>query len=167
MIHIYTGEGKGKTTAALGLAIRAAGADKRVFIAQFLKGRQYSELNSLKKLKNITVQQFGTICFVRKTPRPKDIMLAEEGLVKARKIIQSKRFDVVILDEINFVIHLKLLNIEKIIEIIKSVPKNIELILTGRYASEQLIKLADYVTDMKEIKHPFRKKITGRKGIEF
>ena len=167
MIHIYTGEGKGKTTAALGLAVRAAGAGKNVFIGQFLKGRKYSELKSLRKLKNITLEQFGTSCFVGKTPKPKDLALAKNGLIRVKEVVESRKFDVVILDEINIAIHFKLVSLEELLDFIQDTPRNIELVLTGRYAHPKLIKLADYVSEMKEIKHPFKKKTSGRKGIEF
>ncbi|MBM3252058.1 MAG: cob(I)yrinic acid a,c-diamide adenosyltransferase [Candidatus Omnitrophica bacterium] len=167
MIHIYTGEGKGKTTAAFGLAIRAAGAGLNVYIGQFLKGKNYSELNSLKKLKNIKVEQFGTKCFIGKKPQAQDLALAEKGLNRIREIIKSRQFDVVILDEANIAIYLKILKLNDVLEIIKCCPSCVELILTGRYAPEALKKRADYITEMKEIKHPFQKNITGRKGIEF
>ncbi|MFH1655428.1 MAG: cob(I)yrinic acid a,c-diamide adenosyltransferase [Candidatus Omnitrophota bacterium] len=167
MIHIYTGGGKGKTTAALGLAMRAAGAGKKVFIGQFLKGKKYSELKSFKKIKNIRIEQFGTTCFIGKKPKPKDIALAKKGLDRIKNIIKSKKFDVVILDEANIAINLKLLKIAEVLDVLKKAPVRIELILTGRYAHPMLIKLADYVTQMREIKHPFKKKVTGRKGIEF
>ncbi len=167
MIHIYTGEGKGKTTASLGLALRAEGAGLKVFIGQFLKGKKYSELNALKRLKNIKVEQFGTRCFIGKKPQAKDIVLAEKGLARIQDIIKSKKFDIVILDEINIAIHLKMLKISCVLDILKCCPSCVELVLTGRYASESLKKRADYVTEMKEIKHPFKKKITARRGIEF
>ena len=167
MIHIYTGEGKGKTTAALGLAMRSAGAGKKVFIGQFLKGKKYSELKSLKKIKNITIEQFGTTCFIGKKPKPKDIALAKKGLRKIEQVIKSGKSVVVVLDEINICIVLKILKLNEIINVIKVCPRRIELVLTGRYAHPKLINLADYVTEMKEMRHPFRKNITGRKGIEF
>ena len=167
MIHIYTGEGKGKTTAALGLALRATGAKKRVFIVQFLKKGRYSELNALKNIKNITIEQFGRGCLVEKTPDLKDIVLAKRGLNRIKECIKSKKYDVVILDEVNIAAYLKLLALKDIIKVIKKSSKNIELVLTGRYAPKGLIRLADYVTEMKEIKHPFKKKIYARKGVEF
>ena len=167
MIHIYTGEGKGKTTAALGLALRAQGAGLKIFIGQFLKGKKYSELRSLKRLKNIKVEQFGTRCFIGKIPQAKDIALADKGLSRIEGIIKSKEFDVVILDEVNIAIHLKILKLSDVLDIIKCCPSCVELVLTGRYAPQALKKCADYITEMKEIKHPFKKKITGRRGIEF
>ncbi|MBM3248010.1 MAG: cob(I)yrinic acid a,c-diamide adenosyltransferase [Candidatus Omnitrophica bacterium] len=167
MIHIYTGEGKGKTTASLGLALRAAGAGFSVFIGQFLKGKDYSELKSLKKIKNIKVEQLGTRCFVKKSPSPKDIMLAKKGLARIKGVIQSGRFQVVILDEANIAIKLNVLGLREVLDVVKMCPDCIELVLTGRYAPKELKECADYVTEMKEVKHPFKKKITGRRGIEF
>lgn len=167
MIHIYTGEGKGKTTAALGLALRAQGAGLKIFVGQFLKGKKYSELNSLKKLKNIKVEQFGTRCFIGKKPQAKDIALAEKGLARIQDIIKSRQFDLVILDEINIAIHLKMLKLSCVLDVLKCCPSCVELVLTGRYAPEAFKKRADYVTEMKEIKHPFKKKVAGRRGIEF
>ncbi|MFH0791311.1 MAG: cob(I)yrinic acid a,c-diamide adenosyltransferase [Candidatus Omnitrophota bacterium] len=167
MIHIYTGEGKGKTTASLGLAIRAAGAGLNVFIGQFLKGKDYSELKSLKKIKNIKVEQMGRRCFVKKSPSPKDIILAEKGLARIREVINSGKFDLIILDEVNIAIRLNILELKEVLDVVKRCPDCVELVLTGRYAPEALRKRADYVTEMREIKHPFKKKITGRRGIEF
>lgn len=167
MIHIYTGEGKGKTTAALGLALRAQGAGLKVFIGQFLKGKKYSELKSLKRLKNIKVEQFGTRCFIGKIPQAKDIALAKKGLARIQEIIRSKKFDIVILDEINIAIYLKMLELSCVLDVLKCCPSCVELVLTGRYAPQSLKRCADYVTEMKEIKHPFKKKITARRGIEF
>lgn len=167
MIHIYTGEGKGKTTAALGLALRAAGAGLKVYIGQFIKGKNYSELKVLKKIKNIKVEQFGRGCFIKWAPNKKDIELAKSGLEKINKIIYKRIYGVVILDEINVVLKLKLLALEDIVNLIKKTPKKIELVLTGRYAHPKILKLADLVTEMKEIKHYFKKGIKARRGIEY
>jgi len=167
MIQVYTGEGKGKTTASLGLAIRAVGAGLKVYIAQFCKKRQYSELKVLRKIKGIKVEQFGRRCFIKGRPSEEDKRLAKKGLEKVKKIIQEKKYDVVIMDEINICFYFKLLKVKELIEIIKSLPKNIEIILTGRYAPKEIIKIADLVSEIKEIKHYFKKGIIARKGIEF
>lgn len=167
LIQVYTGNGKGKTTASLGLALRAAGAGLKVFIGQFVKGRDYSELNSLKKIKNIKVEQFGRGCFIRKKPDRKDIELAKKGLEKIKKIISKTVCDVVILDEINVALKLKLIKLEDVISLIKNTPKKTELILTGRYAYPKILKMADLVSEMKEVKHYYRKGVKARKGIEF
>lgn len=167
MIQVYTGKGKGKTTAALGLALRAAGAGLKIYIGQFVKGKNYAELNALKKIKNIKVEQFGRSCFIKKAPNQKDIELARNGLEKIKKIISKRVYDVVILDEINIALKLKLLALKDAINLIKKTPKKIELVLTGRYAHPEILRLADLVSEIKEIKHYYRKGIKARKGIEF
>ena len=167
MIHIYTGNGKGKTTAAIGLAIRAAGACKKVFIGQFIKGKPYSELRCLKKVKFITVEQFGRGCFIRRAPSKIDIELALRGLARARDIIKSREFDMLILDEILCAVAVKLLRTRDVIELIRATPRSVELVLTGRNAPRALINAADLVSDIREIKHYYRKGIPARKGIEF
>jgi cob(I)alamin adenosyltransferase len=167
MIQVYTGDGKGKTTAALGLAIRAAGAGKHVFIGQFIKGLEYSELRSLKKFKNIKVEQFGRGCFIKRKPGLKDIELATAGLNKIRDIVKKQKFDLIILDEINVALDLGLLESEEVLKLVKKIPKKIELVLTGRNAPAELIKTADLVSEIKEVKHYFRKGQVARRGIEF
>ena len=167
MIQVYTGNGKGKTTAALGMALRASGAGLRVFIAQFIKGKNYSELAALKKIKNIKVEQFGRGCFIKKTAHAKDIAAAKKGLLKVRKIISKETYDMVILDEINIALKLNLLELKEVISLIKKAPKKPELVLTGRYAHPKIIKLADLVSQIKEIKHYYKKGVKVRKGIEY
>lgn len=168
LIHIYTGCGQGKTTAAFGLALRAAGAGFKVCLMQFMKSGQYSEIKALKKFKKIKIFQFGRKNFVNlKKPARTDIDLAQKGMKKAEEIIKSKKYDLVILDEVNVAINFKLIALNQLIELIKEKPKNVELVLTGRFAHPKIIKLADYVTEMKEIKHPFKKGILVRKGIDF
>jgi cob(I)alamin adenosyltransferase len=166
MIQVYTGNGKGKTTAALGLAIRAAGAGKKVFIGQFIKGKLYSELITLKKIKNIKVEQFGRGCFIKSGPKEKDIEAAQNGLEKIKKFVKGK-FDVVIFDEINVAIKLGLLESNEVLKLIRKTPKKIELILTGRNASSKILKAADLVSEVKEIKHYYKKGLKARRGIEF
>lgn len=165
MIQVYTGDGKGKTTAALGLALRAAGAGLKVYIGQFLKGRYYCELATLKKLKNIKVEQFGSGCFIRKTPSTKDKELARRGLEKAKKHL--KDYDVIILDEINVALKLNLLRLKDVLGLMKNIPKKTELILTGRNAHPEILKLADLISEIKAKKHYFQRGIKARKGIEY
>jgi len=165
-IHIYTGDGKGKTTAALGLALRAIGAGYRVYIVQFLKGQDYSELKSLKPLKKITVKRFGEKTFIHKVGTNPDIIAARSALNWSKQVVKSGKFDIVILDEIFLASFFKLISTVEVIKLIKNKPKNVELILTGRKASPQVIRLADYVTEMKEVKHPYQKGLKARKGIE-
>lgn len=167
MLQIYTGNGKGKTTAALGLALRAAGAGLKVYICQFLKGRVYCELLSLKKLKNIKLEQYGRACFIRRLPQPKDKKIAEAGLKAANKAIKSRKYTLVILDEINVALKLKLISLEDILSLIKDTPKKTELVFTGRFAHPEILKIADLVSQIEEKKHYYRKGVAARKGIEF
>ena len=168
-VQIYTGNGKGKSTAAIGQAVRAAGFGLRTYIAQFMKEFPYNELISLKHLSEwITIEQFGGDEFVFKKDLP-----GEEELVKARKGLQSAKekmlsgeYDIIILDEAIVAIYFKLIETKDLIEFINTKPTNVELILTGRYCPEELIKLADLVTEMKEVKHYYQKGITSRNGIE-
>jgi len=166
-IQIYTGDGKGKTTAALGLALRAAGCGLKVFIAQFIKGIEYSEIKALKKYSdNITVKQYGRGCFIMREPEKEDFYAANNGLDEIKNIIKNGFYDIVILDEINIAVQLKLISIVDLIDIMENKPENIELILTGRGADEELIKRADLVTEMREIKHYYRSGVIARTGIE-
>ena len=167
-IQIYTGNGKGKTTAAFGLALRAVGAGMKIFIGQFVKGKTYNEnVAIVRHLKNITVKQYGLGCFIVNTPTDDDIKAAGKGLDEMRKIIQKGKYDVVILDEVNIALYYKLIDIIDLLEIIKNRPEHVELVLTGRYAPQELIDKADLVTEMKEIKHYYRKGIEARNGIEY
>lgn len=165
-IHIYTGDGKGKTTAAFGLALRASGAGHKVYIVQFLKAQQYSELNSLKRLPQVTVKRFGQESYIYQKGTAKDKILAKKALGWSKKVIAGQKFDLVILDEIFLASFFKLIYIADIIKLIRNKPKNVELVLTGRRAPKEVIKLADYVTEMREIKHPYRQGLKARKGIE-
>ena len=167
MIQVYTGNGKGKTTAALGLALRAVGTGLKVFIGQFVKGKNYSELNVLKKIKNIKIEQFGRGCFIKSEPKKKDIALARSGLERVRKIISIGIYDMVILDEINVALRLKLLKLEDVISLIKNTSQKTELVLTGRYAHPKILKIADLVSEIKDKKHYYKKGQKARKGIEF
>ncbi len=166
-VQIYTGNGKGKTTAAIGLAVRAAGANLKVFIGQFVKGMHYSELDSLKRFDDfITIKQFGRDCFIYNDPTEEDIKRAQDGLAEAREIIFSGKYDLVILDEINIALYYALFSVEDVLDIVKNKPSNVELLLTGRYAPKELIDAADLVTEMKEIKHYYQQGVLARPGIE-
>jgi len=167
LIQVYTGNGKGKTTAALGLALRSAGAGHKVYFCQFLKGRTYCELLSLKKFKNIKVEQFGQTCFLRQSPQKEDRELARAGLLAAEKAIRSRRYALVVLDEINVALSLKLIDLEEVLKIIKDTPKEIELVLTGRSVQPEISRIADLVSEIKERKHYYKQGVAGRKGIEF
>ena len=168
LVHVYTGPGKGKTTAALGLGLRAAGAGYKVHVVQFMKGRRYSEINSIEKLKNFSISQHGRDKFVSKeNPEKIDIDLAKKGFSYAKEIIKSKKYDLIILDEINVAIDFNLISIDDVLNLIKEKPEKLELVLTGRYADPKIIQIADVVTEMLEIKHPYQQGIQARKGIDF
>ena len=167
-VQIYTGDGKGKTTAALGLALRAAGAGLPVYIAQFLKARQCSEHNSLRRFEElITCEQFGSgkwIC--RDGPSAEDIACAERGLEAARSALVSGDYRVVILDEINCALGFTVLSLQAVRNTVATKPANVELILTGRNAPQELLEQADLVTEMKLVKHYHAQGLDARTGIE-
>ncbi|MFO8067471.1 MAG: cob(I)yrinic acid a,c-diamide adenosyltransferase [Bacteroidales bacterium] len=166
-IHLYTGNGKGKTTAAIGLALRAVGAGNKVFIAQFVKGMNYSELSALKRFPEITVKQFGLDCFIVNKPSQKDIDAAVKGFNEIKKVIKKNATNVLVLDEICIALYYHLIDINDLISLINDKPQEMEIIMTGRYAPAELINIADLVTEMKEVKHYFKEGIIGRIGIEF
>jgi len=168
-VQVYTGEGKGKTSAAFGLALRAVGRGLRVFVVQFIKGGfDYGELYAVKELANLELRAFGQGKFVtRVPPSEKDVALAKEAFAFARLVVESGEYDVVVLDEINVVVHLGLLKVEDVVNLVKSKPKHVELVLTGRHAPKEIVEIADLVTEMKEIKHPYAKGVKPRKGIEY
>lgn len=166
-IHLYTGNGKGKTTAAIGLAIRAVGAGKRVYIGQFVKGMHYAELGALKRFPEIEVRQFGLDCFIKNKPTHKDIEAARKGLDAVKLIVEENNFDLVILDEICIALYYKLFEVSEVLELVKSKPSAMEIVLTGRYAPQELIDIADLVTEMKEIKHYYKIGVEARKGVEY
>ncbi len=169
LVQVYTGNGKGKTSAAFGLALRAVGRGLKVYIIQFIKGGfDYGELYVVNRLPNLMLKAFGKGKFVTQQPPSKeDVKLAEEAFKLAEETIKSGEYDLVILDEINVALNLKLISLEKVLEIIKSKPKHVELVLTGRYAPKEIIDVADLVTEMREVKHPFKRGCQAREGIEF
>jgi len=169
LVQVYTGNGKGKTSAAFGLALRAIGRGLKVYIIQFIKGGfDYGELYVIDRLPNLTLKAFGQGKFITEfPPSSKDKEIAKETLQLAKKVVQSGEYDIVILDEINVALSLHLIKTEEVIELIKNKPKHVELVLTGRYAPKEIIEIADLVTEMKEIKHPFQKGMPPRKGIEY
>jgi cob(I)alamin adenosyltransferase len=169
MVQIYTGDGKGKTTAALGLALRASGQGLRVYIIQFMKGWPfYGELESVKHLPGVTLRQFGRPDFVSKEhPDPEDIRQAGEALDHAREVVVSGQYDLVILDEINVALEFGLVPLADVTSLLEQRPPRVELVLTGRWAPPGLIARADLVTEMLAIKHPYNDGVQARKGIEF
>ena len=168
--QIYTGNGKGKTTAAIGLAIRAAGRGYKTFIAQFMKKGDYGETLFINEhLKGyITIEQFGLPRFhhSEKGVTEEETKAAMEGIEAVKIAVQSQEYNIVILDEINVLLYFNIIDSKHVIEIIENKPENVELILTGRNAPEEIQKKSDLVTEMKEIKHYFKKNITSRNGIE-
>lgn len=170
LIQIYTGPSKGKTTAALGLTIRAVGHGFHVYILQFMKGRQdYGELGGLKRLQpECQIEGFGTPGWVHKgKASEEDVQEAQKGLARAQEIILSGKWDIVILDEIINAIWFELLTEEEVLKLLDSKPEHVEVLLTGRNASQQLMERADLVTEMIQVKHPYEKGINARLGIEY
>lgn len=166
-VQIYTGNGKGKTTAALGLALRAVGAGKKVFFAQFVKKKIYSEVKTIQKnIPEIVIKQYGLKCFIRQTPSQADIDAARIGFNEVSDIILSDKYDIIVLDEANIAIYYNLFTDIELIDIIKQKSETAEIIITGRYATEKLIEFADLVTEMKEVKHYYNRGVQARKGIE-
>ncbi|TYB32012.1 MAG: cob(I)yrinic acid a,c-diamide adenosyltransferase [Candidatus Mcinerneyibacterium aminivorans] len=167
-IQVYTGDGKGKTTAALGLSLRAVGAGYRVFIGQFVKGMKYSETRAISKYlsDNIKIEQYGTGCFITDEPSEEDIRKAQKGLRRIKEIILEDNFDVIILDEATIAIYFDLFKTEDLIELLKLKKKNQEIIVTGRKAPEKLREFADLVTEMNEVKHYYSRGVEARRGIE-
>ena len=169
LVQIFTGEGKGKTTAALGTVLRALGHGQRAFIVFFMKGDYpYGEFRILSELPNVEIANFGFRHFTdRNNIKPEEIAQAKLALSTAREAMLSGKFDLVVLDEVNVAVAWKLVELDEVVRLIKDKPKNVELILTGRYADAKLIKLADLVTEMVKIKHPYDKGIKARKGIDY
>jgi len=165
-VQVYTGNGKGKTTAALGLALRAAGAGLKVFIAQFIKGQRCSEHLMLERFGDmITYRQYGR-GLIRHTPAEEDITWAREGMREISDVVRSGSYDVVILDEVNVAVSLGLISVEKVLGLIRGKPYGLELVLTGRNAHDAVMEEADLVTEMREIKHYYKKGVQARRGIE-
>lgn len=169
LIMVYTGNGKGKTTAAFGLALRAIGHDYRVFVLQFMKGRKYGEyLCAEKYLPGIKICLAGLDSFViREKPSPVDIELAKNGLEYAGEVINSGSYDMVILDEINVAMDFHLIDVQDVLEIIKNKPATVNLVLTGRYMPNEIMDIADMVSEVKDIKHHYDSGIKDRAGIEY
>ncbi|MDP2863629.1 MAG: cob(I)yrinic acid a,c-diamide adenosyltransferase [Desulfobacterales bacterium] len=166
-VQVYTGDGKGKTTAAIGLSIRAAGAGLKVYIAQFIKMGDYSEIKALKKFSDlITVGQFGLGRFIKGKPSEEDIEAARAGIEKVKSLMASQDYDIIILEEANVAAKYGLISVNDLLDMISSKPENMELVITGRGADPEVVEKADLVTEMKEIRHYFKKGVPARKGIE-
>jgi cob(I)alamin adenosyltransferase len=167
-VQVYTGDGKGKTTAALGLALRAAGAGLKIFIGQFVKGMEYSEVKALKRFsEEITIRQYGLDCFIYQQPTDVDIQAARKGLEEIGKVLEKGEHSLVILDEVNIATYYNLFSEEALLEVLENRHEGVEVVLTGRKAGDRLIAYADLVTDMFEGKHYYQKGVEAREGIEF
>ena len=169
---VYTGKGKGKTTAALGIALRATGYKKKICMIQFIKGSwHYGEMESSKRLEpefEMVAIGKGFVGIIDdKSPKEDHQKVAIEAIKISNEKIQSGKYDIIILDEINYAVNLNLISLEDVLELIKSKPENVDLVLTGNYAKEEVIEAADLVTEMREIKHPFQKGIKAKEGIDF
>ena len=168
LVQIYTGNGKGKTTASLGLAFRAAGRGLNVLMIQFLKPPEnYGEHISAERIENFTIMPMGVDHLLKKVPRDEDIKMALEIFDEAKQKIYSGKYDLVIMDEINVAMSWKLLDPKIVIDMLKGRPANIEIVMTGRGAPAAIVEYADLVTEMTLIKHPFDKGVDARKGIEY
>jgi len=171
LVIVHTGSGKGKTTAAMGMALRAAGHGLKTLMIQFIKGSwKYGELESIKKLApffKIKPMGKGFIRFDKNGPGPEDLQAVKEAWAYFKQEMTSGSHDIIVLDEINYAVDYQLISIEEVLEAIRSKPDELHLILTGRNALPELVKEADLVTEMLEIKHPFQKGIKAQKGIEF
>jgi len=167
-VQVYTGDGKGKTTAALGLALRAAGAGLKVYIAQFIKMGDYSEIKFLRNRLSdmITVEQYGLGRFTNGNPTEEDLKIARKGLEMVRKVLLSGKYDVIILEEANIAVKYNMFSVDELLALIDAKPDNVELVITGRHAHARVIERADLVTEMKKIKHYFEKGVAARVGIE-
>ncbi|NNL59326.1 MAG: cob(I)yrinic acid a,c-diamide adenosyltransferase [Nitrosopumilus sp.] len=172
LVIVYTGKGKGKTTAALGIALRAVGYQKKICMIQFIKGSwHYGEMDSSKRLEPefemIAVGKGFVGIIDDKSPKEDHERIAREAIKISSEKILSKNYDIVILDEINYAVNLELISVNDVLNLIKIKPKELDLVLTGNYAKEEVIEQADLVTEMREIKHPFQKGIKAKKGIDF
>lgn len=169
LVLVYTGNGKGKTTAALGLCLRALGHNERVGFLQFMKGsKNYGEVKMASQLPNFTLVQSGQVSFVSyENPDPIDIQMAQDGFELARQWFEEDQFDLIVLDEILVAVAFKLITVEQVIDLIKKRPLHLDLVLTGRYASSELLEIADTVTEMTEHRHAYHQGVEAKAGMEF
>jgi len=168
MIQVYTGNGKGKTTAAYGLALRAAGAGQKVYIGQFVKGGGMSSvLNILENIDNIKIKQFGRNKFIQDPPDKEDIQLARAGLKEMASVLKQSTYDLVILDEANIAVYFGLIKLSSLLRVLNERDSHIEVVITGRNADIEMIEAADLVTEMNDIKHYYNQGVKPREGIEY
>lgn len=164
--HIYTGNGKGKTTAAFGLAIRALMSGKKVYIGQFVKDMAYNETKIAQDYENLTIEQLGKGCFIQRKPIDEDKKIARGALEKCYRLYESDEYDLIILDELCIALHFKLFTVQEVIDYFFSGKYKAEIVITGRYCPDELIERADLVTEMKEIKHYFSQGVSSREGFD-
>ena len=168
LVQVYTGDGKGKTTAALGLALRAAGHGLRTYIGQFLKGRPTGELKAARLLEPyLTIEQFGEASFVPTRGDARQSALACQGLQRIRQTMASGEYDIIVLEEVNVALDLELVSLREVLILLEERPSEVELVFTGRGAPQELISRADLVTEMVAMKHPYQRGVKARLGIEF
>jgi len=166
-VQVYTGDGKGKTTAAMGLALRAAGAGLMVYIAQFVKSEKYSEIGALERFSDlVTCRLYGSGCWLHGQPNDEDVQLARSGIEDVCRVVVAAKHDVVILDEANIATYFGLLSVDDLIALIDLKPAGVELVFTGRKADPRLIECADLVSEIREVKHYYQNGVIARKGIE-
>jgi cob(I)alamin adenosyltransferase len=169
LIQVYTGDGKGKTSAALGQAMRAAGHGFKVYMAQFMKGwMEEGELRTVAEHPTITLKQFGRRSFVdRQNPDPVDVSLAQSALQEVTRVVLGEEYDLVILDEVNVALAWKLIELKDLLSLLDRKPQGVEILLTGRHAHPDVIARADLVTEMRAVKHPYERGITSRRGMDY
>ncbi len=168
LVQVYTGDGKGKTTAALGLALRACGCGLKVFLAQFAKGRPSGELYALQRLADlVTVRQYGRESFLVGEPDSEDLRLARAGWQEVRRVAARGEQDLLILDEIGIALHYGLVSTAEVLDLLAAKPATLELVLTGRKMPEEILERADLVTEMRQVKHYHERGVQARRGIEY
>lgn len=165
-IHVYTGNGKGKTTAAFGLAVRALCAGYRVYIGQFVKSMKYNETKLTEYFSTICIEQLGRGCYIHRKPDLEDVRMAQVALEHCAEILRSGEYDLVILDELSIALHFGLVQVDDVITVLKNRHPKVEVVVTGRYAPQELIDMADLVTEMTEVKHYYQKGVLSRNGID-
>ncbi len=172
LIIVYTGPGKGKTTASLGAAFRAVGQGMKVLMVQFIKGSwHYGELDAAKMLGEDKIKLLpmgrGFVKVGAEKPDPEDVRLVEQAWEFASEKMRSSEYDLVILDEINYAISYKMLDPDRVVEALRQKPEMVHVILTGRNAHPKIVEVADLVTEMREVKHPYQKGIEAQRGIDY
>lgn len=168
LIMVYTGTGKGKTTAAVGQVLRAAGHGYRAFMIHFMKGRDYGEFLAFENFPSVTIEKAGRDEFVKRgDPDPVDVEMARKGFARVREVLHSKKYNIVVMDEINVAMDFGLISVEDVVELLKNKPPGVDVILTGRNAPAEIIEMADLVSEVKEIKHHYQAGVQSRKGIEY